>query len=104
MAVGQKKIRRYDLDWLRIAAVLLLIPFHTARVFNPPEQFYAKNDVLSDALQRFIVFVGPWHMSLLFFLAGAASWFALGFRSGGRYAGERLVVPFLFGLKPKRSA
>jgi glucan biosynthesis protein C len=40
-------------------------------------------------------------MSLLFFLAGAASWFALGFRSGGRYAGERgkrLMVPFLFGV------
>ena len=40
-------------------------------------------------------------MSLLFVLAGAATWFALGFRSGGRYAGERLkrlLVPFLFGL------
>ena len=98
---GQKKIRRYDIDWLRIAAVLLLIPFHTARVFNPAEQFYAKNGVLSDALQRFIMFVQPWHMSLLFCLAGAGSWFALGFRSGGRYAGERLkrlIVPFLFGL------
>ena len=100
-AGGQTKIRRYDIDWLRIAAVLLLIPFHTARVFNPGELFYAKNDQLSPALQRFIVFVAPWHMSLLFFLAGAASWFALGFRSGGRYAGERLkrlMVPFLFGV------
>jgi glucan biosynthesis protein C len=98
---GAIRVRRYDIDWLRIAAVLLLIPFHTARVFNPPEQFYSKNDVLSTALQRFIVFVGPWHMALLFFLAGAASWYALGFRSAGRYAGERtkrLVVPFLFGL------
>jgi fucose 4-O-acetylase-like acetyltransferase len=93
--------RRYDLDWLRIAAVLLLIPFHTARVFNVGEVFYAKSEQLSVALQRFIVFVYPWHMSLLFFLAGAASWFALGRRSGGRYAGERLrrlIVPFLFGL------
>ena len=93
--------RRYDLDWLRIAAVLLLIPFHTARVFNVGEVFYAKSEQLSVALQRFIVFVYPWHMSLLFFLAGAASWFALGRRSGSRYAGERLkrlIVPFLFGL------
>ena len=93
--------RRYDIDWLRIAAVLLLIPFHTARVFNVGEDLYAKNPQLSDALERFIVFVGPWHMSLLFVLAGAATWFALGFRSGGRYAGERLqrlLVPFLFGL------
>jgi glucan biosynthesis protein C len=98
---GGVRVRRFDIDWLRIAAVLLLIPFHTARVFNPPEQFYAKNGVLSDALQRFIMFVYPWHMSILFVLAGAGSWFALGFRSGGRYAGERLkrlIVPFLFGL------
>jgi len=97
----EAKTRRYDIDWLRIAAVLLLIPFHTARVFNVAEQFYAKNERLSTVLQRFIVFVAPWHMSLLFVLAGAASWFALGYRSGGRYAGERLrrlLAPFLFGL------
>ena len=40
-------------------------------------------------------------MPLLFLLAGAASWFALSRRSGGRYAGERvkrLLVPFVFGL------
>jgi glucan biosynthesis protein C len=93
--------RRYDIDWLRIGAVLLLIPFHTARVFDPDEAFYAKNGEFSTSLERFIVFVRPWHMSLLFFLAGAASWFALGFRSPGTYLGERakrLLVPFLFGL------
>jgi len=97
----ETRTRRYDIDWLRIAAVLLLIPFHTARVFNVGEQFYAKNEQLSTALQHFIVFVAPWHMSLLFVLAGAASWFALGYRTGGRYAGERLkrlLAPFLFGL------
>jgi glucan biosynthesis protein C len=99
--IGPVRVRRYDIDWLRIAAVLLLIPFHTARVFNVAEAFYSKNPELSTALQRFIFFVQPWHMSLLFFLAGAASWFALGFRKGGQYAGERLkrlMVPFLFGL------
>jgi glucan biosynthesis protein C len=93
--------RRTDIDWLRISAVLLLIPFHTARVFNVAEAFYAKNDQLSTTLQRFIFFVQPWHMSLLFFLAGAASWFALGFRRDGQYATERvkrLLVPLLFGL------
>jgi glucans biosynthesis protein C len=96
-----RRARRYDIDWLRIAAVLLLIPFHSARVFDIGEAFYAKNDALSVTLSRFITFVAPWHMSLLFFLAGAASWFALGFRSGGRYVGERarrLLVPFVFGL------
>ena len=93
--------RRYDIDWLRIAAVLLLIPFHTARVFNWEEDFYVKNDPTSVVAQRFIDFVGPWHMSLLFLLAGMATWLAFRYRSAGQYAGERfkrLLVPFIFGL------
>lgn len=93
--------RRTDISWLRVLAVLLLFPFHTARVFNSGEEFYVKSDTLSDALSCFIAFVGPWHMPLLFLLAGAASWFALSRRGGGRYSLERctrLLVPFLFGL------
>jgi len=97
-AIGQ---RRADISWLRIFAVLLLFPFHTARVFNLGEEFYVKNDQLSLALSYFVTYLGAWHMPLLFLLAGAASYFALARRSGGRYAGERvkrLLVPFLFGV------
>jgi fucose 4-O-acetylase-like acetyltransferase len=93
--------RRRDLDWLRIAAVLLLIPFHTARVFNWAEDFYIKNDPTDAVAQGFIDFVGPWHMTLLFLLAGAATWLAFRFRGGGQYAGERfkrLLIPFVFGV------
>jgi hypothetical protein len=43
MSTGERPPRRYDIDWRRIAAVLLLIPYHTSRVFNTGEQFYAKN-------------------------------------------------------------
>ena len=73
---GGRPGRRRDIDWLRIAAVLLLIPFHTARVFNWEEDFYIKNVPTGVVSQRFIDFVGPWHMSLLFLLAGAATWLA----------------------------
>lgn len=93
--------RRHDVDWLRIAAVLLLIPYHTARVFNWEEQFYVKNDPTSDAAQWFVDVVGNWHMSLLFLLAGAATWLAFRHRGALQYAGERarrLLVPFVFGL------
>ena len=93
--------RRYDIDWLRVLAVLLLIPFHTARIFDIWEPFYAKNAQSSWALSYFIAFVAPWHMPLLFLIAGAATWFALGFRTGGQYANERfkrLLIPFIFGL------
>jgi peptidoglycan/LPS O-acetylase OafA/YrhL len=58
-ASGERPPRRNDIDWLRIAAVLLLIPFHTARVFNWEEDFYIKNDPTDVPAQRFIDFVGP---------------------------------------------
>jgi surface polysaccharide O-acyltransferase-like enzyme len=98
-AIGAE--RRHDIDWLRVLAVLLLIPFHTARIFDVWEPFYAKNSQSSWTLSHFIAFVNPWHMPLLFLIAGAATWFALGFRTGGQYAGERfkrLFIPFVFGL------
>jgi glucans biosynthesis protein C len=98
---GSSPARRRDIDWLRIVAVLLLIPFHTARVFNWEEDFYIKNVPTDVPSQRFIDFVGPWHMSLLFLLAGLATWLAFRFRSGRQYAGERfkrLLIPFVFGV------
>jgi glucan biosynthesis protein C len=95
------KERRNDLDWVRIFAVLLLIPFHTARIFDIFETFYVKNRVLSPGLSYAVVgFLNKWQMPLLFLLAGASTWYALNFRSGGRYMAERLkrlMIPFVFG-------
>jgi peptidoglycan/LPS O-acetylase OafA/YrhL len=81
--------------------VLLLFPFHTARIFDTFDPWYVKNDTLSEALTYFIAFVHPFHMPLLFLLAGASTWFALSYRSAGLYAKERvirLLIPFIFGL------
>ena len=96
-----KPERRWDIDWLRVLAVLLLFPFHTARIFDVWGTWYVKNDQLSDALTYLVGYMNPWHMPLFFLLAGASTWFALRFRSGGKYAVERvkrLLLPFLFGL------
>ena len=93
--------RRYDIDWLRVLAVLMLFPFHTARIFDTFGPFYVKNETLSDALTYFIKYLHPFGMPLLFLLAGAATWFALRFRSSGQYAKERfirLLIPFIFGV------
>lgn len=95
------KERRYDIDWLRNAAILLLFPFHTSRVFDYWDPFYAKNGELSWGLSYFIAFASIWFMPLLFWLAGASSWFALGSRTGKAYIKERamrLGVPLLAGV------
>jgi glucans biosynthesis protein C len=94
--------RRYDLDALRVLAVLLLLPFHSARVFDIFDPFYVKSPQASGGLSWAVVaFLNPWHMPLLFVLAGAASWLALRHRGSRGYLGERtrrLLVPLLFGV------
>jgi glucan biosynthesis protein C len=93
--------RRYDIDWLRVLAVLLLFFYHPARIFYVWDPFYVKNGQLSRALSYLLVFIDRWHMPLLFLLAGASTWFALRRRSGGQYAKERflrLLVPLIVGL------
>ncbi|MBI5231608.1 MAG: acyltransferase family protein [Coriobacteriales bacterium] len=93
--------RLHYIDWLRVLAVLLLFPFHTSRVFNYGEPFYVKSQHLSQALNYFIGFVNMWHMSLLFLLAGASTYFSLSKRTVAEYASERvtrLLVPLVFGI------
>jgi glucan biosynthesis protein C len=96
--------RRYDLDWLRVLAVLLLVPFHSAIIFSSLPQtqvVYVYDAQHSLFLMKAVDFIYLWHMPLLFVVAGASSWFALGLRSAERYLGERvnrLLVPLLFGM------
>ena len=83
-------------------AVFLLFFFHAARVFDPWENFYVRNDALSPVLFDIVIrSLSPWHMSLFFLLAGASSYFALCHRSGRQYVRERfkrLLIPFIFGV------
>jgi peptidoglycan/LPS O-acetylase OafA/YrhL len=93
--------RIHYIDWLRVLAVALLFPFHTGRVFNVGEPFYAKSAVTSPALSLLLSFIDLFHMPLLFLLAGASAYFALSRRSSGEFAKERtlrLAVPLLFGV------
>ncbi len=82
--------------------MLLLFPFHAARVFDTFDPWYVKDAARSGFLSwTVIAFLNPWHMPLLFVLAGAATWFALGRRSASAYVRERarrLLVPFVFGF------
>ena len=82
-------------------AVFLLFFFHTALIFHPWSNYYIKNDQLSPSLTYIFVWaVGHWHMSLLFVLAGASTYYALHKRSGVEYVRERvkrLFIPLIFG-------
>ena len=93
--------RRDDIDWLRNLGILLLFPFHAARIFDYWEPNYIKNVDLSWGLSWFLSVSAYWFMPLLFLLAGLSSRYALEARTGTQYIKERfkrLFIPFLFGL------
>ena len=95
--------RRYDLDWLRVLGVLLLVPFHVALIFvlDPYTVMYIKDVANSRVLAEATGFIHLWHMPMLFVISGSATYVALGFRSAGQYLRERflrLFIPLIFGI------
>lgn len=95
--------RRVDLDWLRVLAVLLLVPFHSALIFihEPHVIMYVKDANSSAFLNHFAGWLHQFHMPLLFYVSGAATFFSLKKRNGGKYVKERflkLFIPAISGL------
>ncbi len=93
--------RRYELDWLRVVVVLGLIPYHVAVVFAVGPGDYIQNSQRSLAFDVGATLVAFLGMPLLFVIAGAATWYALGRRKPTTYLKERLrrlAVPLVFGI------
>lgn len=96
--VGQG--RRYDLDWLRFIAIVILLFFHTGMLFNPWD-WHIKNNETSESFRYWMTWLHFWRMPLLLFISGAGTYMALGKRSPSQFAGERvtrLFVPLVFGM------
>lgn len=94
-------MRRKDIDWLRIFGIILLFPFHDARIFDSREFNYIHSSVTSTAGEIFMTVLWPWFMPLLFLVAGISTWYALQKRDSRHYLKERvlrLFIPFLLGL------
>jgi fucose 4-O-acetylase-like acetyltransferase len=85
-----KPERKYYIDNLRWACILLLIPFHAAMAWNSWGEgnyvWYQSNRFLSS----FILFVSPWYMPLMFVIAGISARMAMKRRSSKAFAGERM--------------
>ena len=96
----QVKIRHYDLDWLRVIAIIILLLFHTGMFFNT-WGWHVKNTEQSELFSDIMIWFHYWRMPLLLFISGAGTFFALGFRSKKAFAKERakrLMIPLIFGM------
>lgn len=92
--------RRYDLDWLRVIAIIMLLFYHTGMIYVS-WGWHIKSAEHSQPMEEIMRWLHRWRMPLLFFISGAGTYFALQRRTYGAYAGERfrrLFVPLAFGM------
>jgi len=92
--------RRYDLDWLRVFATLIIFLFHAAKPFIN-DLWHIKNAQVDPVLDFTSGLVDVWMMPLLFVVSGMSIALSLRSRTARTFIQERvrrLLIPFLFGI------
>jgi glucans biosynthesis protein C len=93
--------RRHDMDWLRVLAFMLLVPYHTGMLFVSWDWHIKNPQVTNGLLEVAMFFMAEWRLPLLFFVSGAGVWFALRRRTPGEFVRERLrrlLLPLAVGM------
>lgn len=97
---NEKYQRHYDLDWLRVLAIIVLLFFHTGMLFVT-WSWHVKNAQTSKAFDTVMIWLHQCRMPLLLFISGAGTYLALEFRNSKQYIKERnkkLLIPLIFGM------
>ena len=99
--IDRKKIRRYDIDWLRVILFALLIWFHYA-VFSLDQLKGESSEMEIFNFPLFIIIgvMHQWRLAALFVISGMGTAFAFKRRTSTTYLKERasrLGIPLVFG-------
>ena len=97
----QDSKRLYYLDWLRVAAIIGVLFFHSAMPFAAESDWHIKNNETSDLFLEFNFFLSRFRMPLLFFISGAVAHFMLKNKTTGEFIWlrfKRLIIPVVFGM------
>ena len=91
--------RRYDLDWVRILAFALLVPYHVG-MYYVSWDWHVKSPELVTALEPLMILSAPWRLALLFLVSGVATAHLRTKLQSGflRQRSWRLLLPLLFGM------
>ncbi|MDA8001572.1 MAG: acyltransferase family protein [Alphaproteobacteria bacterium] len=95
--------RRYDIDWLRVIAIALLLIYHIVVVFQPwaKEFWFIQSETPLEWLWILMAVFNVWRIPLLFVVSGMGVCFALARRNWTQLVRERsrrILLPFLFGF------
>ena len=95
--------RRYDIDWLRVITIGLLLIYHIAIVFQPWGVFigFIQSENSLESIWIPMSMINVWRIPLLFFVSGMGVCFAIRKRNWKQLILERtqrILVPFLFGM------
>ena len=95
--------RRYDIDWLRVITIGLLLVYHIGIVFQPWGVFigFLQSDKPLEWLWTPMSMLNVWRIPLLFFVSGMGVGFAIRKRNWKQLILERtrrIFLPFLFGV------
>ena len=95
--------RRYDIDWLRVIAIGLLVIYHIAVAFQPWGVFigFIQNDESLEWIWTPMAMLNVWRIPLLFFVSGMGVYFAIQRRDWKALLLERskrILIPYVFGM------
>ncbi len=95
--------RRYDIDWLRVIAIAMLLIYHTAIGFQSWGLMigFINNKQAWNNLWTPMTMLNIWRIPLLFFVSGMGVFFALRKRDWKQLLQERtkrILLPFVFGV------
>lgn len=95
--------RRYDIDWIRVIAIGLLLIYHIAIGFQSWGIMigFISNEQSWESLWVPMSLLNIWRIPLLFFVSGMGLYFAIQKRNWKQLMLERasrILIPFLFGM------
>ncbi|HIB72854.1 MAG TPA: acyltransferase, partial [Candidatus Marinimicrobia bacterium] len=95
-------IRRYDVDWLRILALGLLIIYHISVVFQPWAYYiyFIQSAQPVESIWLAMGLINIWRIPLLFIISGMGVWFAMRRRNWKELLkdrAKRILLPLIFG-------
>ncbi|MFD2589171.1 acyltransferase family protein [Croceitalea marina] len=95
--------RRYDIDWLRTAAIFILIVYHLSIGFQPWGLMmgFIRNSESFESLWLLMAMINVWRIPLLFFVSGMGVYFSLRNRNWLQLLKERftrILIPYVFGI------